>query len=142
VLAWAPMANPEINSFEDFWPYYVRAHQNKNSRRLHFVGTSAAMTLVGLGVLTRKITPILLAPVAGYGMAWIGHFLVEGNTPATFGHPLWSLKGDFKMWRMILEGTMDAEVERVLNEAAAAHVASESAADAGVPVAVPDTTVN
>ena len=133
------MADPQINSFEEFWPYYVRAHQNKNSRRLHFVGTTAAMTLVGVGVLTRKLTPILLAPVAGYGMAWIGHFLVEGNTPATFGHPLWSLKGDFKMWRMMLEGTMDAEVERVVREHAAKDEPAEASA---VNVSMPDTTVN
>ena len=86
-----------LMSFEEFWPHYVRAHRNPNSRRLHFVGTSSAMALVALGVLTRRLTPILLAPVAGYGLAWIGHFLVEGNTPVTFSHPLWSLKGDFKM---------------------------------------------
>ena len=135
------MANPEITSFEEFWPYYVRAHQNKNSRRLHFVGTSAAMTLVGLGVLTRKITPVLLAPVAGYGMAWIGHFLVEGNTPATFGHPLWSLKGDFKMWRMMLEGTMDAEVERVVREHAEKNAPTASESEP-VNVSMPDTTIN
>lgn len=106
------MADEQMNSFEDFWPYYVRAHSNKGNRRLHFVGTSAAMAMVAGGVLTRRLLPILLAPVVGYGFAWIGHFLVEGNVPATFGHPLWSLKGDFVMWKKILEGTMDAEVEK------------------------------
>ncbi|MCU0655430.1 MAG: DUF962 domain-containing protein [Polyangiaceae bacterium] len=77
-------------TFEEFWPYYVRAHSNKTNRMLHFVGTSAGMALLGVGVLTRRVTPALLAPVVGYGMAWIGHFFVEGNKPATFGHPLWS----------------------------------------------------
>lgn len=106
------MADEQINSFEDFWPHYVRAHQSKGNRRLHFVGTSAAMVLVAGGVLTRRLWPILLAPVVGYGCAWIGHFFVEGNVPATFGHPLYSLKGDFVMWKKILDGTMDAEVEK------------------------------
>lgn len=128
---------PDMRSFEEFWPHYVRAHQNKTNRTLHFVGTSAGMALVGLGVLTRRVTPILLAPVVGYGFAWFGHFVVEGNVPATFGHPLWSFKGDMKMWRMILEGTMDAEVERVLREEAA-----KVEAEPAINVAMPDTTVN
>jgi len=126
-----------MNTFEDFWPYYVRAHSNKLNRNIHFVGTSSAMALVGLGVLTRRVTPVLLAPVVGYGFAWFGHFVIEGNVPATFGHPLWSLKADLKMWRMILEGTMDAEVERVLRETTA-----QAEPEPVVNVAMPDSTVN
>ncbi len=138
MLCFAPMDQPR--TFEEFWPYYVRAHSNKTNRTLHFIGTSAALSLAGLGVLTRRLTPVLLAPVAGYGLAWIGHFFVEGNRPATFGHPLWSLKGDFKMWRMMLEGTMDAEVERVLQQ----HAAESEASMETEPLinVAPDPTVN
>jgi len=110
------MADEQINSFEEFWPHYVRAHASKGNRRLHFVGTSAAMVLVAGGVITRRLWPILLAPVVGYGCAWVGHFFVEGNVPATFGHPLYSLQADFVMWKKILDGTMDAEVERYTSE--------------------------
>lgn len=127
-------------TFEEFWTLYVQAHLNKTNRTLHFIGTSTAFGLVGLGVLTRRLTPILMAPVVGYGLAWIGHFLVEGNIPATFGHPLWSFKGDMKMWRMILEGTMDAEVERVLAEQV--KKASETIEPEPVINVVPDPTIN
>jgi hypothetical protein len=126
-------------TFEEFWPIYVRAHSNKLNRTLHFVGTSAAFSLVGLGVLTRRLTPVLLAPVVGYGFAWFGHFFVEGNKPATFGHPLWSFKGDMKMWRMILEGTMDAEVERILQQQA--ETSAEPEPEPMINVA-PDPTIN
>ena len=102
----------DIKSFEEFWPYYVRAHSSKGNRRLHFAGTSAGLVVAAAGILLRRPRYLLLAPVIGYGCAWIGHFFVEGNVPATFGHPLWSLKADFVMWKKILDGTMDAEVEK------------------------------
>jgi hypothetical protein len=45
-----------------------------------------------------------LAPVAGYGFAWIGHFAFEKNRPATFRHPLYSLMGDWVMYWDVLRG--------------------------------------
>ena len=45
-----------------------------------------------------------LLPVVGYGFAWVGHFFFEKNRPATFKHPVYSLIGDFVMFRDILTG--------------------------------------
>ena len=104
-------------SFEEFWPFYVREHSTKATRRLHFVGTTAAMACVGAGLLTRKRWLLALAPVVGYGPAWIGHFFIEKNRPATFTYPTWSLLADLKMWSMTIRGVMDAEVDRVIAEA-------------------------
>jgi hypothetical protein len=103
---------PQFASFEEFWPYYVRAHSNKTNRRLHFVGTTLAMGCVGAAALLRRPSLLLAAPVVGYGFAWVGHFVFQKNVPATFGHPAWSFKADFVMWSKIANGTMDAEVER------------------------------
>ncbi|EJT84084.1 hypothetical protein PPS11_26429 [Pseudomonas putida S11] len=47
---------------------------------------------------------LLALPVFGYGFAWVGHFFFERNRPATFTHPLYSLIGDFVMFRDILLG--------------------------------------
>lgn len=55
----------------------------------------------------------LVAPIAGYGFAWIGHFAFEGNRPASWGGVrdfAWSLRGDFRMWRRIATGAMDREL--------------------------------
>lgn len=119
-------------TFEEFWPYYVSQHKNPTSRRLHFVGTSIAMGCVAISPLNPSA--LLLAPVAGYGMAWIGHFVFEKNRPATFGSAkfaAWSLRGDFKMWMHMLEGTMDAELAAV----EAAEAAELATADVRTPLA-------
>ena len=49
---------------------------------------------------------LLAVPVAGYALAWIGHYCFEGNSPATLRHPLYSLRGDFTMLRDVLTGRM------------------------------------
>jgi hypothetical protein len=109
------MSAARIQSFDEFWPFYVREHSHKTNRVLHFVGTSAAIGSVAAGALLRKPALLLLAPLFGYGMAWIGHFFVQKNRPAAFGHPLWSLQADLVMWTKIALGTMDAEVARVMS---------------------------
>lgn len=103
-----------IESFEEFWPFYVKQHSKKATRTLHFVGTTAALGCVAWGVVLRKWWLVALAPVAGYGPAWISHFFIEKNKPATFTYPAWSLYADFVMWSKIIQGTMDAEVEHIM----------------------------
>lgn len=108
-------------SFEEFWPFYVREHSRKTTRVMHFAGTTAAVGAAVAGLLLRRPKLLALAPVLGYGPAWISHFFIEKNRPATFKYPRWSLMADFVMWSKIASGTMDAEVERVMAEAAAAE---------------------
>lgn len=102
-----------IATFDDFWPHYVHAHRNPVNRMCHYVGTTAAMGSLATAALTLNPAWLLLAPVAGYGPAWVGHFVFEKNRPATFQHPLWSLRGDFKMYFLALRGKMADEVERI-----------------------------
>lgn len=106
------MSEERYTSFEEFWPFYVREHANKTNRTLHFIGTSGAIALAAASLLTKKRWLIALAPVMGYGFAWVGHFKVEKNRPATFKYPLYSLGGDFVMWYKTLTGAMQAEVDR------------------------------
>ncbi|KAK4046858.1 hypothetical protein OIV83_005754 [Microbotryomycetes sp. JL201] len=48
---------------------------------------------------------VLLASVfTGYLFAWIAHFFVERNKPATFKHPFFSLAGDYRMWWEVVTG--------------------------------------
>ncbi len=105
-------------SFEEFWPFYVKEHSKKATRVFHFAGTTAFMAMFAGGIILKKRWLVALSPLAGYGPAWFSHFFIEGNKPATFKHPVWSLKADFIMWSKMVAGTMDAEVERVMHAAA------------------------
>ncbi len=124
------MAEREFQSFEEFWPFYVKEHQKKATRIFHFAGTTAVMACLAGAVLLRKRSLLLLAPVVGYGPAWFSHFLVEKNRPATLSHPLWSLRADLVMWSKMVRGEMDAEVERVLSAEAERHDAEQHEAPA------------
>jgi hypothetical protein len=104
---------PRIQSFADFWPYYVSAHRKPLTRALHYVGTGCALGCIGAGALMGNLVYLLAAPVVGYGPAWIGHFFIEGNRPATFGYAHYSLMADFKMLGCALRGKMDDEVTRL-----------------------------
>ena len=135
-----------IESFGDFWVYYIGEHRNPICRWMHFVGTGGFMLFLLLSLmkspvrmgacligglvvafLARRIeserraakeaisiallwaigSPWVLAGIVwAYAWAWVGHFRVEMNRPATFKYPLWSLFGDFKMVGAMLKGQL------------------------------------
>jgi hypothetical protein len=107
------MSEARYQSFEEFWPYYVGEHKDPLNRGLHYAGTTMAIGSVAMAGLTLNPAWLLVAPVVGYGPAWVGHFIIEKNRPATFKYPVWSLRGDFKMLALALAGKMADEVERL-----------------------------
>ena len=109
------MPSEQFNSFADFWPHYVKEHSQPATRKLHVLGTTAAMACALAFIARRKWKLLPLALIPGYGVAWIAHFLIEKNKPATFDHPLWSFRGDYKMLGLMISGKMEMEVERVLS---------------------------
>ncbi|MBX7166077.1 MAG: DUF962 domain-containing protein [Pirellulales bacterium] len=106
-------SHDRFQSFTEFWPYYVGEHSHSGCRWLHFIGTTLVIGLVGYIIYAQNWWLLLLAPVVGYGFAWVGHFGLEKNRPATFTYPLWSLIGDFKMWGLMVTGQMNAEIARI-----------------------------
>ena len=97
-------------TFAEFWPFYLREHSRPRTRALHYVGTSLVVGIAAFAVVTGRWGMLLAMPVAGYFFAWLAHFTVEKNRPATFTYPLWSLAADFRMWWLWLTGRLGAEL--------------------------------
>lgn len=93
-----------FNSFHEFYAFYLGEHSNRVCRRLHFIGSALVLATVGAALASGHYAMLWLAPVFGYGFAWIGHFAFERNRPATFRHPLYSFFGDWRMAWDILRG--------------------------------------
>jgi hypothetical protein len=101
-----------LSSFAEFWPYYVAQHSIQINRVLH----SPCVARPGCSAAAATLSPWwgLVVPLVGYGPAWVGHFFFEKNKPATFRYPLWSLRGDLRMYALLWRNRMDPELARAL----------------------------
>ena len=99
-------------TFAEFWPFYLREHARPRTRALHYLGTSLVVGIALAALLSGNWLLLLAMPLAGYFFAWIAHFTVEKNRPATFTYPLWSLGADFKRWWLWLTGRIGPELDR------------------------------
>lgn len=97
---------PSFASFREFYPYYLGQHAHPVTRRLHVSGTLFALVLAGGALVSGRWSWLLAVPLAGYLPAWIGHYFFERNRPATFTHPLYSLRGDLVMLAEVLSGRL------------------------------------
>lgn len=101
-----------IQTYGEFWPFYLREHSLPVTRRFHFVGTSLGLATGVAAVVTGRGALVPAALVAAYGFAWFSHFFIERNKPASFKYPLWSFISDFRMAGLMAVGQLDAHMER------------------------------
>jgi hypothetical protein len=71
--------------------------------------------LLGGAIVAHRWWWITAALVISYALAWLSHFFVEHNRPATFEHPLWSWWADQRMVLLMLTGGMAGEVRKYAN---------------------------
>jgi len=106
------MSERQYKSFAEFWPYYVSEHGKPATRALHAIGTTAAVCTMVAVIVIGKWWLFPLGLVPGYAFAWVSHFFIEKNKPATFTYPIWSFMGDWKMFMLMISGRMNDEVTR------------------------------
>ena len=87
------------SSFKEFYPYYLQEHSDTRCRALHYIGSTLVLIVLAYALFTQSYWWLLAEPVIGYGFAWLGHFIFEKNKPATFKYPLYSLMGDWVMYK-------------------------------------------
>lgn len=98
------MSEKEYKTFEEFYPYYLDQHREFGTRVTHFIGTSLFLGILITAIVRQQWVLVPVSIVCAYGFAWVGHFFIEKNKPATFKYPWMSLKGDFKLYFEILLG--------------------------------------
>jgi len=106
------MAQRTYTTFSEFFAFYLREHSKPQTRALHYIGTTLVIALALYAVFTQRWLLLIGLPVAGYFFAWVAHFFVEKNRPATFTYPLWSLVSDFKMYALWLTGRLPSHLKR------------------------------
>ncbi len=94
----------DYKSLKEFFPFYLSEHSHPVNRGLHFVGTSLALGFLLGFISSVSWISLLGALVSGYFFAWIGHFLIERNRPATFKYPFYSFVSDWMMYGLMLIG--------------------------------------
>jgi len=102
----------QYKSFEAFWPYYLSEHSKPLTRAYHYVGTSLVVLMAIACVVSGNLRFLIAMPLAGYFFAWVSHWRIEKNRPATFTYPLWSLIADFKMWFYWISGRLGPELKK------------------------------
>ena len=105
------MTERRYKTFNEFWPFYVKEHSRPGTRLLHLLGTLLGITVMIYFIVTGRWWLFPLGLIPGYGGAWLGHFLIEKNRPATFQYPLWSFIGDYKMIAMMMTGRIGRELQ-------------------------------
>jgi hypothetical protein len=99
-------ARREFSNYEEFFSFYVLQHSSLGNRVLHAIGTTSGVVIAIAALWMGYGWWALLGLPIAYAFAWTGHFLVEGNKPATFGHPGWSFISDFRMLGLMLTGRL------------------------------------
>ncbi len=101
-----------LETYGEFWPFYLRQHSRRGTRALHYLGTTLGLLFLALLALTGNWWFLAVALFLGYAFAWISHAFIEHNRPATFSYPFWSLISDVRMYVLAIAGRLGRELER------------------------------
>lgn len=96
----------------EFWPFYLREHSRPGTRALHLAGTAIALGCLVAAVALLNAWFLLVGLVAGYAFAWVAHYFIEHNRPATFTYPFKSFAGDWMMFGYFVTGRLGKQLRK------------------------------
>lgn len=73
---------------------FMKRHQNRNNRRLHFIGWLLACLVILQGLFTFELSNMLYAIPLVLAFTFCGHYFCEGDHMSC-KDPMASLKGQF-----------------------------------------------
>ncbi len=100
------------STFAEFWPFYLREHSKPATRAMHYAGTTVAFLWIAAAVIHLRPALLLPALFSGYAFAWVSHFFIEKNRPATFKYPFFSFISDWLMWALFLTGRLQPHLDK------------------------------
>lgn len=98
-----------IETFEEFWPFYLSKHRLFITKLFHIVGTLGAILWIIECLLSGRYILLPIAIAIGYGPATSSHLLFERNKPVSFyslKFARWSFLADLKMVYSSLTGKL------------------------------------
>tara|TARA_Y100000588_G_C13401987_1_gene563643 strand:- start:59 stop:370 length:312 start_codon:yes stop_codon:yes gene_type:complete len=98
------ISESKFKSFKEFYPFYLSEHSKSLTKIFHATGSLCVIAILIFSLLTYNFKILYLTPLIGYGFAWISHFFIEKNKPATFKYPLYSFIGDWVMLKDLMTG--------------------------------------
>jgi hypothetical protein len=99
-------------TLKEFWPFYLHEHAHASNRALHFIGSSLGLVILAVALISAKYPLILFALLSGYAFAWVGHFFIEHNRPATFKYPIKSFISDWRLWYTVFMDKIPSEFRK------------------------------
>ncbi|SJZ89382.1 hypothetical protein SAMN02745126_02748 [Enhydrobacter aerosaccus] len=110
----------KIQTYREFWPYYLDQHRHATTRAIHYVGAASFIGFAIAAAVTLNAWLLVPAFALFYLPAWVAHFVIEGNRPATWAYPIWSFVSDLRMFAYWLVGRLSTELHRTRQQASAA----------------------
>jgi hypothetical protein len=98
--------------FAEFWPLYLRAHRQPQTRVLHYVATVVGLSGSAAGLLMLDIVVLGIGIGGGYVLAVSAHLLFEGNRPMIAVNPVWGAAADLRMTWLAATGRLRSELDR------------------------------
>jgi hypothetical protein len=117
-------------SFDEYWSRYVRFHADERMRKLQFAATTVGLGVATAGFFMRRLSVVAAASAFAFAPSVFARLAWGKSSESIQGSPLYRVAAAVKAWRMAVNGTLQAEIDRVT---APEHVSAEPSRDEPMP---------